>query len=302
MTKTKTPFFSLGSAGSIADSITSQKRGSATLLRNKPTPTDIYSLPQAYHRWLYQDYVAYWHDQTPATKQLWQTNARPYHMTGFAYWIKYHLTNLPDIAAAYHLDYITNNTVIDFSKNLNHGTVYGASLAPGIIHKALSFDGTDDYVNCGTNLTLDLNSSFTIECWTKHTTTAHAHLVIKHGGSPARGYRLSVDNIGRFYTRLLCTDGNVTHATTPASYNDNKWHHVVAKRDTTTDMLYIYVDGLLKASTTDLTTGSLINPAPLKIAPKDTVFFAGLVDELPIYNRAIPDLDIKRHSERRYPS
>ncbi len=60
MAKTNTPFLSLGSQGSVGDTLTSQKRGRDTILRRLPVPTDLYSLPQAYQRWLYQDYAYLW--------------------------------------------------------------------------------------------------------------------------------------------------------------------------------------------------------------------------------------------------
>jgi hypothetical protein len=50
------------------------------------------------------------------------------------------------LVAHWSFDEMTNNIIYDNSSNANHGTNYGASLVPGIVGNALSFDGSNDYV------------------------------------------------------------------------------------------------------------------------------------------------------------
>ncbi|MBA7668783.1 hypothetical protein ES703_76899 [subsurface metagenome] len=148
MTKPRTPLLSFGAQGTVADSLTFQKRGTGTMARMKPVPSQPRTLLQLYHRWDYQDGVFYWHSLTPAQKQAYQTQARPYHMTGFAYFMRYYLTNLPGLAGRWRLDEGSGITARDSSKNSNPGTIVGATWIklPNSLF-ALSFDGLDDYVN-----------------------------------------------------------------------------------------------------------------------------------------------------------
>ena len=49
------------------------------------------------------------------------------------------------LVAYWSFDELVNDTIYDYSQNKNHGTNYGATLVPGILGNALSFDGKDDY-------------------------------------------------------------------------------------------------------------------------------------------------------------
>ncbi len=55
------------------------------------------------------------------------------------------------LVAYWSFDEMENNTIYDSSPGEYHGTNYGATLVPGIIGNALSFDGTDDYVRIPKN-------------------------------------------------------------------------------------------------------------------------------------------------------
>ncbi|RLI91232.1 MAG: hypothetical protein DRO95_04750, partial [Candidatus Altiarchaeales archaeon] len=54
---------------------------------------------------------------------------------------------------------------VDISKYGNDGTIYGATWTDGKFGKALSFDGVDDYVDCGNDSSLDITDAITIEAW-----------------------------------------------------------------------------------------------------------------------------------------
>lgn len=55
---------------------------------------------------------------------------------------------------------------LDSSGNDNDGDVYGATAGvPGKFGNALSFDGVNDYVDCGNDASLDITTAITIEAW-----------------------------------------------------------------------------------------------------------------------------------------
>ena len=49
----------------------------------------------------------------------------------------------------------------------NNGTIHGATQVDGKVGKALSFDGVDDYVDCGKDSSFEFNESITICQWIK---------------------------------------------------------------------------------------------------------------------------------------
>lgn len=272
------------------------------MARQKPIPIDRYTLPQAYHRWLYQDYVAYWHDQTAETQQLWETNARRHHMTGFAYWMKYHLANLPDIAAGYHLDERTGITAIDFSKNKNTGTLHGPLHVPGYIDYALLFDGIDDYVDLGNDPSIRLTDNFTVIAWVASTENDTYQGLLTHlDNALFKGWNLVKADTNRFM--MQARDGtNWDNIWSDITYTDENPHHLATI--VKAGIRYLYVDGKIQIKTSTLAiaphTGKLflgrwysdINKWNLK----------GMEDEVLICNRPLTAQDIKRHCERGYPA
>ncbi|MBA7580117.1 hypothetical protein ES708_22008 [subsurface metagenome] len=72
MAKPKNPLLSLGARGTIADSLTFQKRGRATIARQKPIPKDPKSEAQLAQRQRYKEAVASWHSLTPEEKETWR--------------------------------------------------------------------------------------------------------------------------------------------------------------------------------------------------------------------------------------
>lgn len=301
MAKTKTPFLSMGSSGTIGGAITSQKRGVASLLRTKPTPADPYSLPQAYQRWLYQDYCAEWSALSDADKQTWKSAASRYHMPGMAYFLRNRLNTLPDIAGGWHLDYITGGSVIDFSKNLNHGTVYGATLVDGLIDHALSFDGIDDYVLIPHHSSLSLTSAITIllfihpighqpnyirlvEKWWQTSWAFWLH------SDDRLGFQGKFGGVGQF---------GWSTGTVPI----NQWSPVAITYDSA--IARFYIGGLPAGTWTPPTPGLIGTDTDDVVIGRHSrlaaVSFHGYIDHCIIPNIALSPADILRHSLRRYP-
>jgi len=132
---------------------------------------------------------------------------------------------------------------------------------------AYSFDGTNDYVECGTTGTFNFlhtpNTKFTICGWFKRSTAEANSLetlltTFNNGVSSASGIRImyddrsgeSCDRSMRFNWQGNATDLNnetITHQVFP---NDTDWHHLTVTGDltTTTDAFKIYIDGTLKFS------------------------------------------------------
>ncbi len=72
MAKPKSPLLSFGARGTIADTVTFQKRGRQTIARSKPTPTDPKTALQLAQRQVYRDAVAAWNAKTPEEKDAYR--------------------------------------------------------------------------------------------------------------------------------------------------------------------------------------------------------------------------------------
>jgi len=72
-----------------------------------------------------------------------------------------------DMVGRWNFEKIEGGKVIDTSGYGNDGVVHGATLVPGLeqLGNALSFDGVDDYVDCGNDASLNVTNAITIEAW-----------------------------------------------------------------------------------------------------------------------------------------
>lgn len=301
MAKTKTPFLSLGAHGSVGGSITAQSRYASTLLREKPFPTDPYLLPQAYQRWLYQDYAHLWTQQGLSTREWYREAGVRFHLTGFQYWMRYCLNNLPFIHSIYHLDEPSAGVMLDSGPNGYHGTTFGALFTHDIIHRGAQYDGINDWSRPTNKTAFDLQPPFSIEGFvTLHKITAAA----EHGtiwGKVISDYNHLNQQPGstHLYWWLNTTDGLVFNQ----AFNlgvDIK-HHVVLTYDGAT--MDFWLDGVLVDS--DAQTGAVLAD-PTKywcLASWDgTSRFSYItLDQHVIHTRILDETTIKRHSERSYP-
>ncbi len=72
MSKPKNPLLSFGARGTIADSLTFQRRGKLTIAESIPIPTDRKSPAQLIWRQIYRNAVATWHALSPEEKEAWR--------------------------------------------------------------------------------------------------------------------------------------------------------------------------------------------------------------------------------------
>jgi len=302
MAKTKTPLLGLGARGTIGDALTFQRRNKATMVRQKPIPTDVYSLPQAYQRWLYRDYAYLWPLLTPAQRQVWQTKASRYHITGYNLYLRDRLKNWPDIGAYWKMDDNLGTTTIDSSPNANTATIIGASPATGVIDRCFYFDGINDLLTAPHSASLSLATALTIEVWVKLASYIPWQGVVEKRVGAITNYVILFFAAGK-KPYFDCSVGGVAKNTGPAATPElalNIWYHLCATFDGTT--IRFYIDGQLVGIETP-TGGNLdTNAGPVRIGAYGAIEFDGNIDNLIIYNRCLDDTERLRHIERRYPA
>lgn len=302
MAKTNTPFLSLGSRGSIGNTITSQKRGNNTLLRLKPTPSNPKTLAQTYQRWLYLDYAHLWTEQSAATRAEYRTAGTRYHLTGYQYWMKYHLTHLPYLVGMWILDNIGSGQAVDISRNALTGTVVGAIPAPGFFAQCANFDGLNDWIQVPSNPLLDLDRSCTLEAWvwTPQVTGAWERIA-------GRGYaytNIGFSNLNLPYARIHGLGGGLGMHGWIAPIPNQTWTHLALTYDADAgaNNFRMLTNGILNNAVTE--TGTIIAALDFAIGASSTPSEWGKlhIDHVVLWSRALTDAHLRMHALRRYPA
>lgn len=146
--------------------------------------------------------------------------------------------------------------ILDYSGNANDGTAMGGMNTTDtekVIDRAAYFDGVDDYVDTGKNLTILQYESASLSFWIKTTQTgnnitwrAPAVTGAEETGTTDDMYWGYLDAAG--HIGLSVGDTNMVQSITPI--NDDAWYHVVLTRNAKTGVGKVYVNGVLEDSGT----------------------------------------------------
>ena len=149
----------------------------------------------------------------------------------------------------------------------------------------LSFDGDDDYVDCGARAEFDLTGALTIEAWVQPERPTHGEPGIF--GKHFSNYLMTLYRDGKAYW-YITAGGN--HAASVISIG--VWQHLAGTFDGKT--IKLYVNGKLAKSSASkfpearpgnhfaigCVFGDPANPDPAMVS---TQFFPGKIDELRVY-------------------
>ena len=201
----------------------------------------------------------------------------------------------PDCKLYLPFNEVAGSRCADLSGNGNTGTATGTTIIDGVFGKARDFDGTDDYIDCGSDSSLNVTDAITVEGWFKLGTLDGAghYIVGKYGTtSITPSYRLLHLNGGLVGFSVRDASSVEVLANTGNLY-DSKWHHVVGVKSGTT--AYIYADGTQVDSDTDSSLNYQGNDRPVLVGRVLDVYFDGAVDEVRIYSRALTADEIYLH-------
>ncbi len=107
--------------------------------------------------------------------------------------------------------------------------------------------------------------------------------------SPRRLYSILFNASANKATFQTYDNGVSYSANSTTSVNDGKWHHIVGVRDSFTNQVRIYINGVLENTTTITTTINTDNTGTLtfgKYTDSWAAYFPGSIDEVKIYNYA----------------
>jgi len=165
---------------------------------------------------------------------------------------------------------------------------------------SMDFDGSDEYVDCGSIADFDYQDPFSLAAWVKLTANSFHAILSKQSvkvGSTSRGWVFYFDG-GKLKLIHRNAIGNEAWIESQSTYNDGDWHFVVATYDGSESAatgMKIYVDGSSVVTTTIEDTLSATTQIGIncKIGVRDTnLYFDGKIDEPAIYDRELSSGDV----------
>ena len=193
--------------------------------------------------------------------------------------------------------YENNGKYFDLSGNANHATQSTADYQPAVNPPGLEFDGVDDYVDGGSDSSLNPVSEITIESWIK----------ISEGVNPDYQYFITKDSsdvwtsqvgyqlfyyVGTLRMRIHNSSSMQSYNAGTISYNT--WQHIAATYDG--QNIKLYINGSI-VGTSGSITGNISNSTEnLYIGTThhvDKRWINGSIDEVRIYNIALTAAQIQ---------
>jgi fibronectin type 3 domain-containing protein len=202
------------------------------------------------------------------------------------------LSTVPELVAAYAFEEGSGTTVTDLSGTHNSGTLQGGAVwtAAGKFGKALQFNGTNAVVTIPDSASLHLTTAMTLEAWVNPSSVVGAWKDVVYKGND--NYFLESSTSSTLPAAGATIGGNNLNAFASTSLPTNMWTHLAETYDGAT--LRLYINGSQASSVT--ASGAIATSTnPLQIGG-DSIFgqfFAGLIDEVRIYNVALTPTQIQ---------
>ncbi|MDD5597744.1 MAG: LamG domain-containing protein [Victivallaceae bacterium] len=180
-----------------------------------------------------------------------------------------------------------DNSAIDSSSYENDGTLEGnPQWVNGQIGKALEFNGTDDYVDCGNDPSLNITGAITVEAWIKQEDNSGTQDIFSKGQWNNSGYRVCLlGNRVYYYTHQ--TD-SYQRTISFAEITLNEWHYIAVTREGA--QARIYIDGIDKTEF----PGTHIDPDSCSLSAKigryaysPLYYFNGIIDDVRVHADAL---------------
>jgi len=193
------------------------------------------------------------------------------------------------LVASWSFDEASGDAAADTGANGLQATVAGATRVPRGDGFCLSFDGEDDFVDCGNPPALDLREALSLCAWIRPETVPEGEPMIVGKHFESYGFTMYKNGGLWFYI-----SGGGNNLQTPVQVK--RWTHVVCTFDGTT--MALYLDGRLVASKQSKATsidagknlllGAIVgDPTAEDPAAHQTAHWRGQLDDVAIYSRAL---------------
>jgi O-glycosyl hydrolase len=197
------------------------------------------------------------------------------------------------LVAAYGFDEGSGASAGDTSGNSLTGSIANASwTSAGKFGNALEFNGLSSWVTIDAASALDLTTELTLEAWVRPTALSGWRTVILKEAATEEVYGLYASQDGPSPLGAVRIGGFYSTATSGATVPLDSWSHLASTYDG--QFLRLYVNGTEVASVPAAGTVEVSSGA-LRIGGNAIwgEFFAGLIDEVRIYNRALTAAEVQ---------
>ena len=195
----------------------------------------------------------------------------------------------------------TNTQALDSSMNQRHATLSSGVRREISNYYSLNFDGTDAYVDCGGNSSLQITGDMSVSCWFKADTIANNMALLSMGASG----ETEADNVlyQVFFDTTSGNDLEYMHENSAGNNNNQVidsnlsvdiWYHLVMTRNDTSNEVKLYIDASQSGSTytyANSPTGG--SNGVLEIGKKeDGNYFDGNILEVAVWNTELSSSEI----------
>jgi len=166
--------------------------------------------------------------------------------------------------------------------------------------KALSFDGVDDYVDCGNDV-IDATGTITFECWFKsndRSATQGIASIVNTGYDYNTGKNNLV--VGIYSSRIQATAAGSLKSTRWSSVlQSNTWYHLVVIK-VPGDIDKIYINGVEDTHSASVYWGGDVSTVIGKVDVAIDRYLNGTIALVRIYERALREEEVLYNKEHPY--
>lgn len=159
----------------------------------------------------------------------------------------------------------------------------------------LQFNGSTDYLDCGNSSQLNMSSGgITISAWIKRGVTGTTQRILHKGGQSNLyyDYHLLFSGDALLFGAVKTTTTTSGIMTTATYTSTSNWYYIVGTYDGSN--YFVYINGILQASSASSgISNTSINNLYIGERNDGTQIFNGLIDEVRIYNAAMPTSQIE---------
>ncbi len=203
----------------------------------------------------------------------------------------------PSLVGWWKMDDEKSNVAVDYSGYDNYGTLMGGpKFVEGYLGDALSFDGADDFVNCGVSDSVNKVDSVSVAAWIKVNVLGRDHKIASN--QSGTGYKMGVytNNMVEFEIRNA-TNQATLNRTAPGGtvLQAGVWYHVVGVYEKG-KAIRTYVNGKLDR---ELATAEVVGTSPGALmlgreAQAGAYWWNGLMDDVRVYSKALTSEEIQK--------
>jgi hypothetical protein len=205
-----------------------------------------------------------------------------------------------NLVSEWKLDEGTGTTTHD-SWGTNNGTLTNNPtwVTSGCVSgNCLSFDGTDDYVDCGNGSSLNISdNTITISAWAKRSTLSSTQRIVHKGGqgNVFLDYNLTFGAANVVYFGANKTTSTINSVSTTNTFiSTSAWYYIVGTWDGSS--YKIYINGTSEVvGVAEAVTNTNNNNFQIGQRNDNQQRFNGLIDDVKIYNQALSTSEIKQN-------